>query len=1261
MTAGEGSLCLAIIRGCPMFARLLGSFSALLLLWLGVFAATQAGEMKIVLRDYVDQQWSNELLTYPFSAPEKECRVESLTLTNPLGQPVPVQLSDVEFWPGTQSVKAAKLSFIADLAPLAKDTYTVRYGDKPGALSQPATDLKVVAGEGQVEITTGQLGARILLGEQTYAQPVAASEVPGPVIAMRTGDGTWFGGSQMYGPGKLKAYSTKLTDRGPVFARVAIRYTYDNGNTMDVSLRIVAGDNTVRCETNVKRDQPDDGFCWVLSRGLPPLLFQVHDEMRKDREPFLNPKPPPAPLAWAEIPLKDYVGPEKEPYGPVPTGLVTRLTPWEDWFTTFTQTRIRLRLEGTTRELQIRSLDPGAWVDPLKIEATFAPPDELDPAMSLWAGWLHKCMPVVRDAAGEVSLEANAAQGLRKWTVSDCLSVPGMAALWNHYGYQPESSFPPETRPTVGYRLDEVKDYVLQWPGDAGKHPRLFISRPELEARRERQDADPKLLEKLITAGGAASPEQIPYAPNSSYQTALGAYLLSGSPEVAQKTLLVARLRQALAYDLWGTQFTITGAQTAILYDGLIDSPVVPEEEREVLRARMAYFAYRVTDPAVWSAERGYSSANQNMTVTWEISRGLVACAIPEHPMAKVWYDKAQRITEQLLTHMVGPAGEWPEAMSHHGRTSVDMILSFALASTNSGMHDYVSDPRVKRLILNWAKMLTPRDPRPRGHFALTGPNHRFYPAMGRDSISVPGATCGTMARATRTSDPEYSAALQWAWLEEGGSEQFDHLAGFSYVSCDRSLPAKRPSWISEVFPRYGAMLRHGLGTPNEHQVLLYSGDHSTTFYPNHTGSFPSIFAYGMPVAGSFPGDYEYQEGYLTCQVGLARPLGTMAERQAVEGYVGSEQQAGLWGWPGGEMARFGEHGGLANVSSFSALPRQDYAAVDVALHYPRPNPLIAWKTDLPEWPPVPAVGKPPVDWRRQVLFLKDDDPANVAYLLLRDSIKGVKGPQPTMWQMWTVSETLDTPEKVKDVGAVLANKPGYKILPARELQGNRFTAVGQLGVDVEYYIASPTDTPRHTLRWGTDMFEWANKLGQPEYQDLLHLQMRGDGAYFVAFYPRKRPWAVPTFSTLGEGTIIKVAGDFGTDYGFLSALETTAEGEGARFTGTAGSVQDRKTGLVLSLGAKGEVRHKDYGLTSDFPVSLRVGEKTLTVELPAALQPPAFALVRPFPGGTVTVSAPGNWALAKPLLGVKLSKTAAGWVLAVPAGVQTVGLSRGG
>jgi hypothetical protein len=215
--------------------------------------------------------------------------------------------------------------------------------------------------------------------------------------------------------------------------------------------------------------------------------------------------------------------------------------------------------------------------------------------------------------------------------------------------------------------------------------------------------------------------------------------------------------------------------------------------------------------------------------------------------------------------------------------------------------------------------------------------------------------------------------------------------------------------------------------------------------------------------------------------------------------------------------------------------------------------------------------------------------------------------------------------------------------------------------VEVEYYLAAPTNTPRYTLRWGTNLFQYQpnTPMKVPEYQDLLYLQMPGDGAYFVAMFPRKRDMPVPTFSTLGAGMIIKVSGDFGTDYDFLSALPAAAVGESASFQGTAGSVQDRADGLVLSLGAAGEVQYKSFGLSADFPVSLRVQEKSLIVELPAGLQPPAFGVLQPFPGGTVTVRAPGPWAPAAREPGLKLTRSAAGLALEVPAGTRTVTLVR--
>jgi hypothetical protein len=145
----------------------------------------------------------------------------------------------------------------------------------------------------------------------------------------------------------------------------------------------------------------------------------------------------------------------------------------------------------------------------------------------------------------------------------------------------------------------------------------------------------------------------------------------------------------------------------------------------------------------------------------------------------------------------------------------------------------------------------------------------------------------------------------------------------------------------------------------------------------------------------------------------------------------------------------------------------------------------------------------------------------------------------------------------------------------------------------------APTATNTYTLRWDTG-YTYTPVYNFKEYKDLLHLQMPGDGAYFVAFFPRKRETPAPIFATLGNGTIIKISGAFGTDYGFLSLMPKGAVGEGAVFNGIAGSVQDRADGLMLCLGAKGEVNYQGYGLTADGAASLRVKADRLIVEVSA-------------------------------------------------------------
>lgn len=117
---------------------------------------------------------------------------------------------------------------------------------------------------------------------------------------------------------------------------------------------------------------------------------------------------------------------------------------------------------------------------------------------------------------------------------------------------------------------------------------------------------------------------------------------------------------------------------------------------------------------------------------------------------------------------------------------------------------------------------------------------------------------------------------------------------------------------------------------------------------------------------------------------------------------------------------------------------------------------------------------------------------------------------------------------------------------------------------------------------------------------DLLHLQLPGDGHYFVALVPRRTGEQPPRFSTLGDGAIIRVDGTFGHDYVFAHDTRTAVQADAVAFDGTAGSVQDRPSGLALALGAAGTVRSGDYAIAADSSAGIAIhGQQARVTALP--------------------------------------------------------------
>ena len=1134
-----------------------------------------------MLREHLGVEWANEMVSFPFSADRGTCHPESLQLFGPEG-PLAAQFSEIERWPGAAGIRSAKVSFIvAKLPASGQATYTLHYGATPAAAS-PASDLKIAPAGDSIELSTSRFAIRLLQGERQYPRPTNPADVPGPVAAMRLADGTWFGESRLYGSRPIVGYVANVEERGPVFARVALRYIYDDGQTMDLSARLIAGDSKVTWHMTVRpaagaavarSASPASAGGWrlILSAGLDPLLGVLGPEHNDENK-------------WGTRKFTKEDGwiftPEDVDLRRQPAGIITSLVPWEDWWNSSTQAQWTFKTPSRGEILKVAAVDPANWVEPA------AAGEHLK-----WASAENreKWIPLVRHADESISMEMSASPGERRWQIgvpaptrsnAERLSVQG-AHTWTMPGAQLG----------VGYRLDQAKDYVLSWPEPREPaHPHLFGSRQDIASAR--QNISPEELTALRESGRARSGGKKRARSFSASDTdALAAYLATGDPEVAKETQLIERIAGQLAllgnFDLMRHTKVI-----ASLYDGTIDSGLIPAQQRAVLRAQIAYLGYVLADPSTWSVERGYCSNNLNMSISYILNLGLLACVLPEHPLAKAWAKPAIEMCDRWLGEMVGPAGEWPESVANYAHVSATSLLLFAIAAKNAGLHDFIADPRMKRLMLYLAKQYTPPDPRSGGE---RRPSLSLLPPSGRSAGGKARVIPGLMAKATAASDPAYSQVQQWSWLRSGSS-LFVAVSstGAERFAVDRSLPAATPDWGSDLFPQLGAILRQDVGTKDEWYINVMVPSFSADWVPSEYGAFASIFARGVPIAGAFAGGYAEKEELFMSRVHLARQRGTDDERR---------------------QSMY--HQGERKLTDFAALPRQDYVAADLSIGKPIYRSLEAGANEhmvpVPEWPSVPKVGSGPVRWRRQMLFVKGDQATEAGYLLLRDT---VSGGQPTMWQMWTVSEKIGTPQQTQDIAHFLADKPGHQAMPARELPGDRFTAVGPFGVDTEFYVASPAATPRHTLRWGRT-YKVSPIDGFAEYMDLLHLQRTDDGSYYVVMFPRSRAERAPEFQTLADGKIIRIRGDFGTDYAFVAESDQSAKAEGVSFRGTAGTVQNRSNGLVLALGSKGEIASGEYRLSADDAVSLRIGVGVLTI-----------VASRPGPQ-RIAITAPGDWELA--------------------------------
>ena len=1111
----------------------------------------------LVIHEQLNMAWKRELVCFPFAAAQGQCAPEGLSLIGPAG-PVPVQLMDIEFWPGnTPSVKSAKLWFVVDEIK-ALDTITYQLQVSPKAISQVAGDLKVDITQNRVSISTSHATVDLPLADTKFTPPIAFKNIPAPLKTIRLGvlqKNDWVSFS---GEAQVSQWQQALVANGPVFGRVESSCTLTDGNVITLGTTLVSGDNAIRWDLSVRDDRPD--LAMELHIPAPAGIkeakcFKGYGQWWKaDRTLALTDKP--EPLA--------YLSPDSSVLG------IYADSPWN------------LRLGEGDAALNVLSRDPAAWVDPAA-PLTYGGFKRwnLDMILKSWELWKRTRLAMTYDGQGTLTLHAPLTKGNRKWLTSCGL----------------ESS--------TGERLDRVKDFVLDWPQNPQrKHPCLFVDADDIKAAGNLASSDAQFAKLMETT-------------QAQYAGLVLRYLAKPVEKRTEieKQKIVSTLREQLG--MFGNFDVMRNAiGTISLYDALIDSDMITNQERKLFRAQAAYLAYLLADPQCWSIERGMHSGNPNMSISYTLSLGVAACAMSDHPMAKTWAARATAWMEKWLTEDVGPNGEWMIEGSHYGQVSLEPMVAYAIAAQRAGFADFTRDERLKKLILYFAKTYTPPDPQ-RGGLRISA-------AFGRGTTGNRNAIVGIAAKMSAHSDPTFSSAMQWMWAAGGYPPVVDdhRLGGYDLCYTDRHLPSANPQWGSELFPKLGVIFRSGFGSSHESYVNILAsvdGRENLDIWTPEIGGISQWFGRGVPLSTTFTIGFGYDVRHELLRNGV--------------------RLARNWGQAGDPKGPFG-HYVKSNLETFAPLPGADYVRstftntmVDDRDWFPKVAPLA--------FPRVTPAADGKLQWTRQVLFVKDADPAGSAYLVLRDT---TSGGQPTAWQFWTLSEKIGTPGQTSDATAFLSDKPGKQLLPARELPASdRYTALGQWEMDVDYFIAQPTQTPRHTLRYGGN-----SHVNIPEYQDLLHLQQPGDGAYYVAIFPRPRNETPPVFTKLDDGKIIKVAGNFGSDFSFLASIDTTASAERVSFQGTAAVIQRRTNHSMISLHAPGEIRDGEFGIASPAPVSLLITSNKLTVTRPHGDSE-----------CVLNVIAPQGWKLQIETPNIRCENNTTGFRLTLPAGPCVVEFSR--
>ncbi len=1061
------------------------------------------------LREYLEHEYRDELVSFPVTFAAGECRLDSLRLVDNLGgQELPFQLTEVKTDTAGVGVLSATVWFWVDQLPaLGERTYTL-YGGRTGqfrpgrvlTLRLQAPPVTVTALEPEtVEVSNGIFSLRVA-GNADFASPKRASEVGGPLRGWKGADGVWRGAGELMVESPVVSHSFRVVEEGPLWTTVASRLQF-------ASPPGTGGDQVGPYYEMRFQMFPGRDFCRVTEKSDFPL--RLEPMVRDVTSPSADPEDT-SNIRTVPCPADNF--------------LINCNTDWQ-------ADRMYTHLVFSTA-----FINHPLRADQLRVHTAIRP---ALPYMN--AGWFATYSTKGQDLLGMVGIDArkwqypdNAAHFTagtpgrnaeimfvnepgkgayfrlplarmeRHWllavtTVDKVVKDPEWVAAQKKPSYlrhfaariEPETCYLWQLRYKWGdLPLNKVKDWILDWDEPQAAHPNLFPQAKDREAVLRTVEAFPGLKQAWDRMYNTS--EYMQYLKTGEYKYQGEFDPFSGIGTVREN---LSQGFNAYIYVLSTGQY-VPGM---IQFCDIVAPGMTPEDWKKMCRFALAG-TYLLADDDYWQYTYvcGDTTYLPNFNTCRWFGVGMAGLFFPNHPESKKWIEFSRYYLEKEFDYHISEDGVGAENLGNYYPFAWRMMTQLIRLYHERGIADYRQDPKYLAGARFWLDVLTPPDVR-------FSPPRRMVPPIGNHPYSAPGFGMHEWnANTFQEIQPELAAWSHWAWLESGQPPDHHHLVPFNMFYANPLFDAQTPPLASKPLKEFGYIFRNHFPSDKETYMSFKCGN----FYFHHDGDEGSFHMYGkgVPLACDGLELIGYTKPHVHNMIEIPEPGG---------------DPTSYWS----AIPRAGEL--IGHLES----PVVDWAAGFFAKERTRKAEFIVSELHT-------------TDWRRDLLLIKSPDPEGAEYFVVADDLSG---PNLASWNLDVHSEeqeivTVDGLPTVRFPGI---RRPEYNC-----------------GLDVTF--VTPTAPPIEKEK-GTINKDYLGQFPVVEHWFVRSPRQPNQDTLAV-LYPRRPDQPAAQVAAILDGRGCIVQHPEGRDIIIASPVPLTYNENGVEFSGRYAVIRDRGEHASITL-----------------------------------------------------------------------------------------------